>query len=118
MKLGFKQCFMQIKDTIIIQLQTKFIYNLYLKNSMDCLNCNRNIRNLRPRLVLFYGNVIHRKCIKVMNLRVQRKLWRRISRAADEFFDYINMPVINMGICNNMDQFSRLQAADLRQHMN
>ena len=68
------------------------------------------------RLVILHMQIIRRKPVKIFYFRIQPHLRGRQRLPDDQFLDQRDMPVIDMGIRDHMDQFPRLHIADLGNH--
>ncbi len=85
--------------------------------SAALLYCHRDPFDLRAGLVIFHNKIIHGKVVKLLYVRIDSELWRRIPGSADQFLYQGDVPVVDMGVRDHMNKFPNLQTAHLGKHM-
>ena len=68
-------------------------------------------------LVVFQSETVRGKLIEILHFRVHPKRGAFKGLFFNQFFYHGDMAVIDMGVCDHMNQFPGLQAAYLCKHM-
>ena len=67
-------------------------------------------------LIILDNEVVSSEVVEVGNVRVQAHLWRIKGRTRNQFFNNVNVAIINVSIGNHVNQLTSLHAADLCNH--
>ena len=84
---------------------------------ISCLYSHRNLPAKGVILIMFQPEAVSGELIEILDGSVHGQGWTWVRLPFQQLLHHGYMPVVDMGVCNNMDQFAGFQAAYLRQHV-
>lgn len=85
-----------------------FLYSSFWYSFSAILDGNRNLIRKRMVLIILQPEMVFCKLIEILYFPVHKERRRLIRHFFNHFLNNRHMSVVNMGVCDDMDQFSGL----------